>query len=109
MAEDDITRLLQNAEFEQILLDKQQVKDFIDQQKKKSTLNCTKCNLKILYKWLVQKEELRNIENIPLPELDAYLSQFYINLRKECGQEYEPGTFDSICASIERHLRDNEY
>jgi DNA-directed RNA polymerase subunit RPC12/RpoP len=109
MAEDDITRLLQNAEFEQILLDKQQVKDFIDQQKKKSTLNCTKCNLKILYKWLVQKEELRNIENIPLPELDAYLSEFYINLRKECGQEYEPGTFDSICASIERHLRDNEY
>jgi hypothetical protein len=37
------------------------------------------------------------------------LSEFYINLRKECGQEYEPGTFDSICASIERHLRDNEY
>jgi DNA-directed RNA polymerase subunit RPC12/RpoP len=77
MAEDDIARLLQNAEFEQILLDKQQVKDFIDQQKKKSTLNCTKCNLKILYKWLVQ-EELRNIENIPLPELDAYLSSISI-------------------------------
>ena len=35
MTEDDIARLLQNAEFEQILLDKQQVKDFIDQQKKK--------------------------------------------------------------------------
>ena len=87
MAEDDIARLLQNVEFEEILpeernadginVDKQQVKDFIDQQKKKSTLNCTKCNLKILYKWLVQ-EELRNIENIPLPELDAYLSSISI-------------------------------
>ena len=68
MAENDIARLLQNAEFEEIQpevrntdvinVDKHQVKDFIDQQKKKSTVNCTKCDLKILYKWLVQKEEL---------------------------------------------------
>jgi hypothetical protein len=56
MAEDDIARLLQNAEFEQILLDKQQVKDFIDQQKKKSTLNCTKCNLENISVLTVDKK-----------------------------------------------------
>jgi site-specific recombinase XerD len=87
MVDDDIPKLLQNAEFEEILpekhnadgfnVDKQQVKDLTDQQKKKSTVNCTKRDLKILYKWLVHKEELRSIENIPPPELDAYLSEFY--------------------------------
>ena len=58
-------------------MDKQQVKDLTEQQKKKSTVNCTKRDLKILYKWLVHKEELRSIENILPPELDAYLSEFY--------------------------------
>ena len=92
--EDDIAMQLANPEFEEILpeegyadginVDTQQVKDNIDQQKKKSTVNCSKRHLKILYKWLVQKEELRSIENIPPLELDAYLSEFYINLRKEC-------------------------
>lgn len=36
-------------------------------------------------------------------------SEFYINLKKENGQEYEPGTFDGIRASIERHLKNHEY
>jgi hypothetical protein len=49
------------------------VKDFIDQQKKKSTENCTKRDLNIVYKWLVSKNELRSIETIPATELDTPL------------------------------------
>jgi hypothetical protein len=37
------------------LVDKSKVKDFIDQQKKKSTVNCTKRDLNIVYKWLFPK------------------------------------------------------
>ena len=61
-------------------------KDLTDQQKKKSTVNCTKRDLKILFKWLVHTEELRSIENIPPPQLDAYLSEFY-------RQQFEKGVW----------------
>ncbi|VDI15478.1 Hypothetical predicted protein [Mytilus galloprovincialis] len=91
------------------MIDKQMVMSFIDDQKKKSTVNCTKRDLKLLYKWLVGKGELRSIEDIPHNELDAFLSEFYITLKRENGQEYEPGTFDGIRASIERYLKEKEY
>jgi hypothetical protein len=68
MAEEDIAYLLSRGklaeplETEQSeinrLVDKSKVKDFIDQQKKKSTVNCTKRDLNIVYKWLVSKNEL---------------------------------------------------
>jgi site-specific recombinase XerD len=59
------------------LVDKSKVKDFIDQQKKKSTVNCTKRDLNIVYKWLVSKNELRSIETILATELDTYLAEFF--------------------------------
>ena len=83
MAEEDIAYLLSRGELagpletEQSeinrLVDKSKVKDFIDQQKKKSTVNCTKRDLDIVYKWLVSKNELRSIESIPATELDTPL------------------------------------
>ena len=57
-----------------IAVDKQQIKTFIDEQKKKATVNCTKRDLKLVYKWLVRKGELRSIENISPHELGPYLS-----------------------------------
>jgi hypothetical protein len=119
MAEEDIAYLLSRGklaepfETEQSeinrLVDKSKVKDFIDQQKKKSTVNCTKRDLNIVYKWLVSKNELRSIETIHATELDAYLAEFYVNVKKDNGSEYEPGSIDSIRASVERHLRESEY
>ena len=119
MAEEDIAYLLSRGklaeplETEQSeinrLVDKSKVKDFIDQQKKKSTVNCTKRDLNIVYKWLVSKNELRSIETIHATELDAYLAEFHVNVKKDNGSEYEPGSIDSIRASVERHLRESEY
>ena len=107
MAEADVSNLADESN--NIVVDKQQIKIFIDEQKKKATVNCTKWDFKLVYKWLVRKGEFRSIENISLHELDPYLSEFYINLKKENGQEYEPGTFDGIRTSIKRHLKDHEY
>ena len=107
MAEADVSNLAEESN--NIVVDKQQIKTFIDEQKKKATVNCTKWDFKLVYKWLVRKGEFRSIENISLHELDPYLSEFYINLKKENGQEYEPGTFDGIRTSIKRHLKDHEY
>jgi hypothetical protein len=71
MAEEDIASLLSRGELAEPLeteqseinrlVDKSKVNDFIDQQKMKSTVNCTKRDLNIVYKWLVSKNELRSI------------------------------------------------
>ena len=65
MAEEDIAYLLSRGELAEPLeteqseinrlVDKSKVKDFIDQQKKKSMVNCTKRDLNIVYKWLFPK------------------------------------------------------
>ena len=60
-------------------------------------------------KWLVAKNELRSIEDIPAEELDTYLAEFDMDVKKDNGADYEPGSIDSIRASIKRHLRDSEY
>jgi hypothetical protein len=65
MAEEDIASLLSRGELAEPLeteqseinrlVDKSKVNDLIDQQKMKSTVNCTKRDLNIVYKWLVSK------------------------------------------------------
>ena len=107
MAEVDASNLADESN--NIVVDKQLSKTVIDEQKKIATVNCTKRDLKLVYKWFVRKGEFRSIENISPHELDPYLSEFYINWKKGNDQEYEPGTFDGIRASIERHLKDHEY
>ena len=119
MPEDDIAFLLNRGELVEpheneqaevnTLVDKSRVKEFIDEQKKKSTINCTKRDLKIVYKWFVSKNELRSLEGIPAKELDALLVAFYVDVKKDNGAKYEPGSVNLISASIERHLGDAEY
>jgi len=50
----------------------------------------------------VSKNELRLLESIPAKDLDALLAEFYVDVKKDNGAEYEPGSIDSIRASIER-------
>ena len=119
MAEDDITFLLNRGELVEpqeneeaevnTIVDKRRVKEFIDEQKKKSTINCTKRDLKIVYKWLVSKNELRSLEGIPANDLDALLVAFYVDVKNENGANYEPASVNLMRASIERLLGDAEY
>lgn len=57
MAEADVLNLAEESN--NIVVDKQQIKTFIDEQKKKATVNCTKRDFKLVYKWLVRKGEFR--------------------------------------------------
>jgi hypothetical protein len=45
----------------------------------------------------------------PAKELDALLVAFYVDVKKDNGAKYEPGSVNLISASIERHLGDAEY
>ena len=42
-------------------------------------------------------------------ELDSWLRRFYIGVRNQKGEEYEPSTLRGMEGSFDRHLRENDY
>ncbi len=56
----------------------EEIQDFINAQKKPNTVRSTKCHLKIIQDWLiVNKFELRQIEEIPPTDLNLLLAEFF--------------------------------
>ena len=62
----------------------------------------------------MKNEKLKAL--IPASELDHLLSKFFLNARKQNGDEYEPATVSSFQRSIQRYLsekkkilKDNEF
>ena len=61
-------------------------------------------------KFLVEEcHEIREIEKIPLTELDSYLSQFVLAARTKTGKIYEPSSLCRILANVECHLSRSSY
>ncbi|CAB4012922.1 zinc finger MYM-type 2-like [Paramuricea clavata] len=85
------------------------VDDFILEQENKSTAQKTQRDVKLLQLFLVNKNEERNIEDIPIGELNEYMSDFIISVRTKNGKEYEPSSLRSLLASFERHLKRKNY
>ena len=80
---------------------------FIQSKKKVNTVKSTNRDVSNVQRWLlVNKLETREIENIPPEELDRYLSQMWISIRKTDGSEYEPGSLHQIKSSVDRYLRE---
>ena len=62
----------------------------------------------LMKSFLPNENETRQLQDIPPPELDAYLSRFLLSVRKKSGDEYaeyEPTALRGIIASVERYLR----
>ena len=74
------------------------VEDFILQQENKSTVQKTQRGVELLLLFLVNKNEERNIEDIPTGELIEYLPDFIISVRTKDGKEYEPSSLRSLVA-----------
>ena len=53
-------------------------------------------------KVFLKKEQL---ERYDIPELNEALSQFYAELRKENGQDYEPDSLKEMQVALNRYLR----
>ncbi|CAB4022006.1 Hypothetical predicted protein [Paramuricea clavata] len=85
------------------------VDDFILEQENKSKAQKTLRDVKLLQLFLVNKNEERNIEDIPIGELNEYMSDFIISVRTKNGKEYEPSSLRSLLASFERHLKRKNY
>ena len=61
-------------------------------------------DVKLLQLFLVSKNEENNFEDIPIEELNEYLSDFIISITTKDRKEYEPSSLRSLLASFERHI-----
>lgn len=83
--------------------------DFINGMKNENTSRKTDGNVKKLKKWLETKGEHRDVFEIPAPDLNIYLARFFMTIKQDNGQEYEPDTLRSFQGSFQRCLRDHHY
>ena len=82
------------------------VSEFIEQQENNNTRKKTLQDIGLLQQFLSSKNELRRIEDISVEQLNEYLSEFIISVRKkEDKGEYEPSSLRSMFASFERYLK----
>ena len=85
------------------------VDEFILEQENKATAQKTQRDVKLLQLFLKNKNEERNIEDIPTGELNEYVSDFIISVRTKNGNEYKPSSLRSLLASFERYLKKKNY
>ena len=63
----------------------------------------------IFEKWAKTRGKEEQLESYDITELNEALSQFYLELRKENGQDYEPDSLKVIQTALDRHLRSQNY
>ena len=81
------------------------VEQFIEDQNE-NTKKKTQQNIALLKEFLTLKNESRLMDEIPPKELDAYISEFIVTVRKKDNNEdYEPSSLHSLMASFERYLK----
>ena len=80
--------------------------EFIEELKKMSENENTK---KSTDYWAIERNVNTNLEEYECDALDQMLSQFYAELRKENGDDYEPDPLKVMQAAMERYLKSKSY
>ena len=83
--------------------------EFVQFQENKNTLSKTKRDVSLLKKFLVSRNEHREIENIDAKSLDVLIANFLLQVRKKDGEQYEPTSLRSFVSSLDRYLRKKDY
>lgn len=82
---------------------------FIEDQKNKNTLSKTQRDVSLLTEFLNSKNESRRIEEIPPKELNEYISEFIVAVRRKDGEDFEPSGLRGLICSFNRHLKACKY
>ena len=103
------TQLPENKTEEFLSLTSEDVKLFIDEQDNKNTIRKTLTDINKFRRFLETKGEKRDVHEISVDQLDAYLANFILSIKKSDGSEYEPSSLRNIISSIDRKLQRNKY
>ena len=72
--------------------------------RKRNTRKKTRQNVALLKEFLTLRKDSRLIEEIPPKELNAYIAEFIITVRKrDSNEDYDPSSLLSLMASFERY------
>ncbi|XP_015774306.1 PREDICTED: zinc finger MYM-type protein 2-like [Acropora digitifera] len=75
----------------------------------KNTLSKTLRDVSLLTEFLNSKNECRRIEKIPPEDLNEYISEFIIAVRRKDGEDYEPSSLRGLICSFNHHLKACKY
>ena len=69
---------------------------------KPKTLSCRKTDsdVALVMAFLVSENENKRLEDLPPPELDAYLDSFILSVRKKTCEKHKPTTLRGLIASL---------
>jgi len=102
-----------------IEVDNQATMNIVDEQRNINTKRMTDGHVRLFRTFLESKNENRQIEDVPPADLDLYLAQFFLGVRKaapfdrrdltDVARQYEPTTLAAMHSSIHRYLSDKHY
>ena len=80
------------------MLNDDEIKDFLEAQLPKNTKEKTKTDLDIFKQWMKSAlpRDQRQIHEIPPNQLNQYLRSFFLTVKKQNGEEYEPESLKGI-------------
>ena len=59
--------------------------------------------------FLLEKNEQRKIQEIQPEELNRYVSEFILSVKRKDGQDYEPSSLRGLFSSFNRYLKERKY
>ena len=65
--------------------------------------------MKLLTAFLLEKNEQKKIEEIQPEELNRYVSEFIVSVKRKDGQDYEPSSLRGLFSSFNRYLKERKY
>ena len=85
------------------------IQQFIDKSKNLNTTKATSQWMRVYLSWAEIKGAALEIESLPPVDLNRLLQQFYAEVKRKDGKDYEPNSFASMQTGIERHLKEKQY
>ena len=85
------------------------ISDFITKSKNTNTSKATNQWMNVYRQWAEIREAPVEIETLSPIDLDQLLQQFYAEVKKRNGDDYEPGSLANLQAGIERYLKEKKY
>ena len=78
----------------------------IEEKDSKNTRKANDRAVKLFHTYLIEEGEDKKIESMTKEELNKYLSDFYLQVKKENGELYKSNTLDSVrlvCRELSRY------
>ena len=86
------------------------VEDYVESTENRNTKEKTKRDVQLFEEFLRKEDnDLREVHTIAPAELNKYLAEFILSVRRKDGEDYEPSSLRCLVSSLERHLKKNYY